>query len=182
VVSNQAIIDHILKSEGWPQYTNDPADKGGATKGGITLETLSNWRGKTATEDDVRNLTESEAREIYEWKYILIPKFDQIADDLLRLQVVDAGVLSGPGRAIQWLQDCVGVTVDAALGPRTINAVNVQPAHVVALKFAAARIVGLARIVTRDPSQAKWCLGWMNRATGFVTQEAIRSTTSGGTA
>lgn len=178
-MTNQAIVDHILKSEGWPKYGNDPNDRGGPTKGGITLGTLQDFRGRAVGVEELQNLTEAEAREIYEWRYIVTPKFDQIADDLLRLQVVDAGVLSGPGRAVQWLQEAAGVAIDAALGPRTLAAVAAQPAHAVALRFAAARIAGLARIVSRDPSQSKFVLGWMNRATSFLTHEATRATTGG---
>ena len=34
------LIPHIIKWEGGAKYTNDPLDRGGATKYGITLNTL----------------------------------------------------------------------------------------------------------------------------------------------
>jgi lysozyme family protein len=38
--------------------------------------------------------------------------------------VFDVAVNSGPGRAIKFLQSCVGVTADGGFGPRTLDAVN----------------------------------------------------------
>lgn len=51
------LIPHILKWEGESKFTNDPLDRGGATKYGITLNTLQsnhydiNHDGKINTED-----------------------------------------------------------------------------------------------------------------------------------
>nr|WP_222532573.1 glycosyl hydrolase 108 family protein [Azospirillum sp. 412522] len=51
----EAIIDTILRREGWPRYTDRPSDRGGPTKGGITLATLTNWRKRPV----MRNIAES---------------------------------------------------------------------------------------------------------------------------
>ena len=37
--------------------------------------------------------------------------------------VFDAAVNSGPGRAVKWLQGCVGVDQDGGIGPKTLAAV-----------------------------------------------------------
>jgi lysozyme family protein len=174
-MNNGSIVDHILHSEGWPTFTNHPQDRGGPTKGGITLKTLQSYGNRpSATEADLRNLTEVEARKIYEKSYIIAPGFALIKDDLLRFQVVDAGVLSGTSRATRWLQEVVGAVVDGRMGPVTASAVNSGDAHTIALKFCAARARGLMRIVSKDPSQAVWASGWMNRAMGFLDREADR--------
>ena len=52
----------IAKWEGG--FVNDPRDPGGATNMGITIATLSSWRGTPVTVQDVRNLTKQEARQI----------------------------------------------------------------------------------------------------------------------
>lgn len=174
-MNNDSIVDHILQSEGWPTFTNHPKDRGGPTKGGITLKTLRSYGGRpAATEADLRNLTEAEARKIYENSYITAPGFALIRDDLLRFQVVDAGVLSGPSRATSWLQEVVGVTIDGRMGSVTAAAVNSGNAHSIALKFCAARARGLMRIVSKDHTQAVWASGWMNRAMSFLDREAAR--------
>lgn len=162
------IIDDILRHEGWPKYTDDPTDRGGPTKGGITQKTLSDWRGHTVSPDEVRNLEEAEARDIYANRYITAPGFDGIEDESLRAQVVDTGVLQGPGWATRRLQELVGVSVDGRLGPVTLAAVNSMDARKLANRFTAARVKKLARIVANNPSQIRFLVGWMRRAVSFL--------------
>ena len=63
-LSEDAIIDGILDAEG-RVYTNRAADRGGPTKFGITIKTLSNWRGRVADAREVELLSEAEPRSIY---------------------------------------------------------------------------------------------------------------------
>lgn len=169
------IIAHLLEDEGWPAYTDAPADKGGPTKGGVTLATLSAHRGHSCTIADLKALQQAEAEAIYRQRFIAGPHFDGVVDELLRWQVVDAGVLSGPARVTRWLQEAVGAPVDGILGPRTLTAINAAPAHRVALLFAAKRIPFLGRLIEADRSQAKWAAGWFARAARFVELEADRA-------
>lgn len=174
-MNTDSIIRHIFALEGWPKYTDAPADRGGPTKGGITLATLRSWRNSSAvTTVDLRALSDSEAADIYHSRFIVAPGFAGITDELLRWQVVDAGVLSGPTRATSWLQEAAGAAPDGKLGPVTLKAVNGTPAHIVAVRFAAIRIRFLGRLIEHDRTQAKWAAGWMNRATSFLDKEADR--------
>ena len=114
------ILDEIIRREGG--FVNDPADRGGATKYGITIGVLRKWRSTTVTVDDVRALTKPEAKEIYRARYILAPRFDRIKDADLRGQVVDYGVNSGPGTAARDLQRAP----DGIIGPKSLNAVTAR--------------------------------------------------------
>lgn len=195
-ITNQTIIDYLLDVEGWPKYTNNPNDKGGPTRGGITLRTLRSWPGYAAAEaETLKSLPDYIARQIYANMYIETPKFDKIDDALLRWQIVDAGVLHGPARTKHWLQEAVGLTgsdVDGILGPKTLSIINNMPTldpwpdvltwpdvlaihfHSTALKFAAIRLRFIASIVHGDHSQAVWINGWTARATKFIELEAER--------
>lgn len=175
-VTNQEIVRHLLISEGWPAFTDHPADRGGPTRGGITLETLSAHRGATVTEQDLRDLTEDEAILIYTQRYLLDPNFVDIEDGLLRWQVVDCGVLSGPVRAAKWLQKAAGVDQDGKIGPATLAAVNASEPHSLALKLAAARVAYLGRLISSNRDQAVFAAGWMARSASFVEREAERAT------
>jgi lysozyme family protein len=91
------IIDEILRREGWPKYTNRASDRGGPTKGGITLATLRAWRAAQpyVSAADVEALTEAEVRTIYRHRYVIEPGYAAIADAALRGVVVDCAVLYG---------------------------------------------------------------------------------------
>lgn len=169
------IITGTLKAEGWPEYTDRPNDRGGPTKGGITLRTLSAFRQRVCTVDELRALTEIDARSIYAKVFVQDPRFDRILDSLLRWQVVDAGIMSGPERVTRWLQTAAGVKADGVFGLVTDTRINSLSPHALALRFAAARIRFYGRLITDDPRQSENAAGWMNRATKFIEYEEQRS-------
>lgn len=134
------IIDGLIAREG-REYTNHPADRGGPTKFGITLATLTRARGGLPlAAEDVAALTEDEARRIYYDLYVVRPGFVHILALCPRLgaKLVDAGVNCGPERAARWLQralnsfnrsyktppDYPELVVDGAIGIKTIDALS----------------------------------------------------------
>ncbi len=185
VLSDNDIIDNIEVSEGWPKYTNHPDDKGGPTKGGITLATLEDWRGKPCDKEDLKQLDRHEARQIYQRKYIDEPGFRFITYHLLRYQVVDCGVLHGPGRAARWLQMALNaeskaaylgdkLVADGQFGPKSqelMTRLKHRSEHI-NLRLATLRIRFMGRIVRDNHSQARWINGWLTRATKFVLYQA----------
>lgn len=112
-----ACLAHVLASEGG--YADHPKDPGGATNMGITLETLSLWRGYRVSKADVKSLQRAEAAAIYRKQY-----WDQIrGDDLpagLDLVAFDAAVNSGVYRGGKWLQQAIGATADGVIGPSSL--------------------------------------------------------------
>jgi len=125
----QACLAEILRHEGG--YVDHPADPGGPTNMGVTFATLADWRGKTITKQDVRDLTVAEAGAIYRKNY-----WDKVQGDALPpgvdLAVFDAAVNSGPARAAKWLQQALSVAQDGAIGPLTLAAVaKADPATLV---------------------------------------------------
>lgn len=165
------VIGRILKSEGG--FVSHPNDKGGPTNFGITAARLGDWRklGRPATVEEVKSLTQEEARKIYEAWYIRQPRFDRIQDDYLRTVVVDCGVLHGPGRAAQWLQEALGVTRDGKLGPQTFDALAAQDARRVAHRVLACRFRQIGQVVSRDTTQVVFLAGWLNRAAELLQDE-----------
>nr|WP_281720108.1 glycosyl hydrolase 108 family protein [Nitrosomonas nitrosa] len=164
----ETIIDDIIRREGG--FIKHPNDRGGPTKYGITAKTLGNWRqlGRLATSDEIAALTEAEAREIYRQQYIVEPGFDVITHPALQVLLVDAGVHSGPQKAVKWLQEALGVTADGMIGPKTREAVAKADPEVLYTKVLAARLRHLGRLITNDPKQSVFAAGWMNRMAEFV--------------
>lgn len=162
------ILDAIIRREGG--YVNHPADRGGPTQYGITAQTLGGWRkqGRAATASEVAALSEAEARSIYRQQYIILPGFEQITHPALLALLVDAGVHSGPKRAVQWLQTALGVTADGVIGPKTRAALSVVEQGVLYGKVLGQRLRHLGRLITDDPKQSAFAAGWMNRMAEFV--------------
>jgi len=165
------IITDVLKAEGWDAYTNDPADRGGPTKWGITRKAWADYRGRLVTEQEIKDITEAQARDFYELEYIIKPKFNQLSD-MLAPMVVDCGVNHGVTRAAKWLQEAVSATVDGKIGPQTIQASQASSVVATYLKICAYRVKFYGRLVSRDRSQAKFAAGWNNRAAKWIERLA----------
>ncbi len=102
-------------------FVHNPKDPGGATNMGITQATLSNWRKKSVTVEDVRNLTRAEAADIYRANYWLISKCDHLPAALAQF-MLDSATLTGNHRAAIFLQTALHITADGVIGPATIAA------------------------------------------------------------
>lgn len=155
----------IIRREG--PFSHLSADKGGATKFGITQGTLAFWRHSAVTVDDVKNLTEEEAKAIYRGLYYTKPNISKLPDPLDDL-LFDFAVNSGPPRAIMALQELLGVTVDGILGPKTLAIVLTTNIHDLINKVVKWRIMMFSRIVKKDPSQLIFLAGWLDRALSFI--------------
>lgn len=170
-MTDEDIISDIIRREG-KRFTNDPLDRGGPTKYGITITTLSDYREPPCTPADVACLSEGEAMEIYRAQYIRRPRFDKINDPRLRALVIDWGVNSGPKTAAKALQRAAGVYPDGALGPVSLTAVNGGDASVLFDAVLSAREAFYRSIVSRDPTQSRFLNGWLNRCAEFRAMEA----------
>lgn len=164
-----AYIHRLFEREG--HFSNHPNDRGGATKFGITHTTLSTWRGKPATIDDVRSLTAEEATAIYKALYFDNHRIGSLPDPIEE-QLFDYGVNSGPQVAIRALQECLSLPADGIIGPATIAASTASCAldggRSLNTQLAKARLMMLARICRRDPSQLVFLAGWMKRSLDFI--------------
>lgn len=173
MLTDRDIIDRVLRYEGG--YVNHVADKGGCTNFGITLATLGAWRRTSVTCDDVRTMTEAEARAIYAERYL--KPWAWVPDARLRGQLVDWYVTSSPKAVISGLQRAVRAGVDGILGPETkrltLGAISrgEDVAHALMterveyyLKLALdePRLQVLMR--TAQPLQLSFVRGWIRRA------------------
>ena len=102
-----AYISRTLLAEGQGAYTNDPNDRGGETKWGIT-EARARAAGYTG---DMRDLSRDEALRIYRLFYWEQPGFDKIAQlcKPLAAAMLDLGVNCGTSQPVLWLQRALNV-------------------------------------------------------------------------
>lgn len=152
----EACRGFTLAAEGG--FTNNPHDNGGATNFGITLQTLQAWRGHPVIVDDVRNMTEAEALQIYKANYYNPIKGDQLPISLA-VVAFDAAVNSGCRQSILFLQRALNVTADGYIGSGTINAANSCNANETAHKTINERLKFMQGLA----SWQYFGKGWTNR-------------------
>lgn len=148
-------FDLMLAHEGG--YIDHPKDPGGRTNHGVTQRVWEEWLGRPVSEKEMRALTPTMVKPLYKRKY-----WDACrADDLVAgvdYVVFDVAVNSGPGRAIKFLQSCVGVTVDGGFGPATLAAVKKaeeDPARLIEL-YCAKRLEFLQSLKTFETFGKGW--------------------------
>lgn len=173
------IIDAILQRED-VIFTDRPADRGGPTCCGITLETYTRFRAPVPTTvEDLKRLDVPTARKVYQHVYIDAPGFGQIADLNLQALVVDAGVQHGTEDAAKMIQRAAGTQPDGRLGPVSLSAINSHDARALRALVCGARIRLYGSLVSHDPALAKArtagfalqadnAFGWANRIAQFV--------------
>jgi lysozyme family protein len=131
MVDVNILIDEVIGREGG--YSNHPADKGGATRWGVT-EAVARAHGYGG---DMRRYPREEAVAVYRRIYWLRPGFDRVAEHAPRVaaELFDTGVNMGPGVAVGFLQralnalnrgagDYPDMAVDRKIGDRTIGALK----------------------------------------------------------
>jgi lysozyme family protein len=143
-----AAFERLLGHEGC--YVNDPNDRGGETKFGISKRSYPG--------EDIAGMTLERAKQIY-WHDYWGPAGCDAVPDGVRFDLFDMAVNSGVGAAVRALQRAVGEPVDGILGPRTLQAVQSMPAPRVVARFNGARLLVLADAVTW-PAHGR---GWARR-------------------
>ena len=170
----KTIINDIIEREGG--FVNLSQDKGGATKYGITHRTLSEWRGRQVSVNEVENLSKETAFRIYLHDYYVGPGIDKLPDEIKPI-MTDMAVNHGPKKSIKLLQDVLNVCdfnliVDGVCGEKTINAAEELYEKIgddLIHKLVERRKAFYESIVDHDPTQAIFLDGWRNRANSFLT-------------
>lgn len=144
----------LISPEFEGDYSDDPTDRGGKTRFGIT-EAVARAHGYSGS---MRDLPLTVAHHIYEVDYWGPLRCSAMPVEL-RYALFDAGVNSGNRAAIRWLQASVGTTVDGVLGPATMQAVEQSRVQEVRVDMIARRL----RAMTAMPTWSSHGRGWSRR-------------------
>lgn len=145
-------FERLIGHEGG--YTNNPADPGGETMYGVTLNVARQYGYAGAMKD----LTLAQAKDIAKRGYWDACGADKFVFPLA-FQLFDAAYNHGPGRAVKFLQLAVGAVADGVLGPKTIAAVVAVGVPQAVLLFNAERL----EFYTGLPTWNTFGKGWARR-------------------
>lgn len=146
----------VLHHEGG--FVNHPSDPGGMTNLGCTKAVWEEWVGHPVDEKKMRALTPADVAPLYKRKYWDKIKGDELPDGIDYV-VFDAAINSGPGRAVKWLQGCVGADMDGALGPKTLALVVAADQKELVEDYAKRRL----SFLTDLPTWSTFGKGWGRR-------------------
>lgn len=176
-MSIESMIEATIGKEGG--FVDHPADRGGATRWGIT-ERVARANGYTGP---MRELPREKAVAIYRQEYAIKPGFAAVGEVYPRLgeELFDTGVNMGPARPSLWLQEWLNalnqggkiypdIREDGQIGAGTIAALKAFRAHRGAEGEArllaamnADQGVRYKQIARANPSQEAFVYGWLGR-------------------
>lgn len=151
-------------------FVDDPDDRGGATKDGVTLSTFRRFYGQYKTVEDLKRMTMAQWRHIMKTGYWDACRADDMDNQSLAEIIADWCVNSGTER-IRDVQTIAGVKPDGIVGPKTLAAINGADQRELFGRVRLAREQWFRRIVRNRPSQQKYWEGWMNRLNAFEFKE-----------
>lgn len=173
-------INYVLKNETGSDnpdesgYSNNPFDRGGPTAWGVTLKTLSIYRGHPCSPDEVKNLKKAEAVAIYKKMFWDPMGLDHIVDQNVATCIFDIEVNRGEHTAViysQYACNCYGayLEIDGYIGPKTLEAINKLSREDFITAFYEEVIEGYRDIVKANANQAIFLHGWENRSERLLT-------------
>jgi lysozyme family protein len=177
----ERLLDALIEREGG--YVDHPADRGGATRFGVT-EAVARAHGYRGA---MRLLPRDDALAIYRRLYWLRPRFDQVARRAPRIaaELFDTGVNMGPAVAATFLQraltalnrngkDFADLVPDGRIGPQTLTALDAfldargERGGETVLLHALEALQGerYVRLAERRPSNEAFLYGWLANRIG----------------
>lgn len=142
----------ILEAEGG--YVNDPADRGGETKFGISK--------KAYPDINIAELELVDAEVIYHTDYWMKCQCNALPDQFA-IAVFGSAVNHGTRRAIKLLQQTLQVEVDGIIGQQTLAAAKAQNNRYMLERFLSFRSRYYFDIVFKNQSQYRFLRGWLRR-------------------
>ena len=169
------LIEEAIAREGG--FVHHPADRGGATRWGVT-EAVARAHGYDGAMQDYPR---GDAVAVYRARYWHGPRFDQVARRAPRIaaELFDTGINMGPATATGFLQralnalnrgarDWPDIAPDNLIGPRTLSALDAylrtrgRDAEGVLLRaLNALQGERYIRLAERRPSQEAFLYGWL---------------------
>ena len=160
-----------MKREGGYRLHTVAGDTGGMTYAGIARNPNPQWPG-WAYLDRGETPPTAMVREFYRLGYWVPIRGDDLREDIAA-SIFDFAVnTSAPGRptvAVKLAQLVAGTEPDGAMGPKSVTALNALDPREFASRYFVAKMQRYADIVSRNRSQSKFLLGWLNRSLGALT-------------
>lgn len=148
------------------EWSDNPADPGGATMYGVTQRTYDAYRtSKKLPLQSVRLMSTSERFDIYQETF-WTPCGCDVLPSGVDYALFDFAVNSGLSRAVMTLQSVLGVVQDGRMGPQTVTAALSYCEKYQVTALSDALCVARSKFLQTLPTYRAFGEGWMTRIFG----------------
>ena len=161
-------VNYVLANEG--SLIDQRNDHGGVTNFGITLPMLSSFRQRQCSDADIINLTEIEAKNLYQavfWDKLRVSGLKQP----IATAILDTAVLNGQMVAVKLAQHCLGsgFIVDGILGPDSLNALDKVNEELFIYNYVGLLQDRYVDLCINANNQITFLRGWLRRSRRLFT-------------
>lgn len=181
-------VPFVLKWEGG--WSDHKADRGGKTNMGITWETYNSLAFKVLSQypsmTHFQNLTKNQAALFVEYFWNKATNNNRIKSQKVA-EAVTSWMWGSGAYGLKMFQRMLNqefggrLTEDGVIGDMTTEFVNKQNPNKVFSKMSEYRAQFFHDLVKRDPSQAVFLNGWLNRLKDFTTRHPTQAVAVAGT-
>ena len=154
-------FEEMIRDEGGYVLHEVEGDTGGMTYAGIARNMNPKWPGWEFI-DQKQEVPSNLVRDFYRKQFWDDMKGDQINNQRIASAIFNFYVNTGkPAKTLA--QVVIGATPDGSFGEKTIAQLNAIDVDKFVMAYALAKIARYRDIVTRNRTQMKFLLGWINR-------------------
>jgi lysozyme family protein len=155
-------FERMIVNEGGYVLHTVKDDRGGATYAGIARNFHPGWQGWKFI-DQGETPPADMVRQFYRSNFWHPLQLDDVAQQEVASNIFDFGVNAGISTAAKLAQLVAGTTPDGKIGRKTIEALNAIDPDLFVARYALAKIARYRDIVTKNRTQQRFLLGWLNR-------------------
>ena len=155
-------FERMIVNEGGYVLHTVKDDRGGMTYAGIARAFHPNWPGWRVI-DQGETPPADLVRQFYRSNFWHPLRLDEVEHQDVAGNICDFGVNAGLGTAAKLAQLVAGTTPDGKIGAKTLQALNTIDPDLFVARYALAKIARYRDIVTKNRTQQRFLLGWLNR-------------------
>lgn len=156
-------FERMIVNEGGYVLHTVKDDRGGMTYAGIARAFHPNWPGWRVI-DQGETPPADLVRQFYRSNFWHPLRLDEVEHQDVAGNIFDFGVNAGLGTAAKLAQLVAGTTPDGKIGRKTIEALNAIDPDLFVARYALAKIARYRDIATKNRTQQRFLLGWLNRS------------------
>lgn len=155
-------FERMIVNEGGYVLHTVKDDRGGMTYAGIARAFHPNWPGWRVI-DQGETPPADLVRQFYRSNFWHPLRLDEVEHQDVAGNIFDFGVNAGLGTAAKLAQLVAGTTPDGKIGAKTLQALNTIDPDLFVARYALAKIARYRDIVTKNRTQQRFLIGWLNR-------------------
>ncbi len=149
----EGAVAYTFENEGG--FSDNPDDSGGMTNLGISSA--------AHPDEDIKNMDEQRATEIYLDQYWNKPRLGKITDKRVATKIFDHGVLNGETTNVLRIQRMLGVKATGVINDATVKAIEKMGSEAFLKAYQKDLTKYYKGLVKKDPKNKTHIEGWLNR-------------------